>query len=136
MTEQKTRPGTESVVDFLNNLENKQKRKDCFSLLTMMQELTKEEPVLWGGSMVGFGQIHYKYASGHEGDWFKAGFAPRKQNISLYVMSYDKSGYADLLAKLGKHKTGAACLYVNKLSDIDLNILREIIRHTIIQCKQ
>jgi hypothetical protein len=136
MAEQKTRPGKENVVDFLNKIEPEQKRKDSFALLNMMQELTKEEPVLWGGSMVGFGQIHYKYASGHEGDWFKAGFAPRKQNISLYVMSYDKSGYADLLAKLGKHKTGAACLYVNKLSDIDLNILREIIRRTIIQCKQ
>lgn len=135
MAEQKTRPGKENVLEYLNRVEPAQKRTDCLSLLDILQEETKEEPVLWGGSIIGFGELHYKYDSGHEGDWFKSGFAPRKQNISLYIMGYSKAGYADLLDKLGNYKTGAACLYINKLSDVDTAVLRQIIRRTLATCK-
>ena len=92
----------------------------------MMKTITKEEPRMWGTSIIGFGDMHYKYASGREGDWFKVGFSPRKAKISFYIMGCDVSK-SDKLDKLGKHKTGKGCLYVNKLADIDVEVLKEMI---------
>ena len=95
-----------------------------------MKQATKSEPVMWGDSIVGFGEYHYKYASGREGDWFLTGFSPRKQNLALYIMS-GFSEYEALLSNLGKFKTGKSCLYVNKIEDIDLSTLKELIQRSV-----
>ena len=94
--------------------------------MEMMKEMTGETPKMWGKSIVGFGSYHYKYDSGREGDWFLTGFSPRKQNLSLYIMA-GFGQYDDLLANLGKHKTGKSCLYIKKLEDINRDILKEMI---------
>ena len=95
-----------------------------------MKEVTKEEPLMWGDNIVGFGNYHYKYASGHEGDWFIVGFSPRKQSLSVYLMNgFEK--YQNLLKSLGKHKTGKSCLYINKLKDVNIQILRELILESV-----
>jgi hypothetical protein len=130
MSENKTQKTNASVIDFLNGLPDENKRQDCLTLLEMMSEITDLEPKMWGASIVGFGDVHYKYASGREGDWFKVGFSPRKQNLTLYMMDgFPK--YQDLLAKLGKHKTGVSCLYIKKLSDVNIDILRQMIAQSI-----
>jgi hypothetical protein len=133
MAELKTKPTNEDVVKFLNGIPNEQRRKDSLVVLSMMREVTGLEPVFWVGNIIGFGKYHYKYASGHEGDACQIGFSPRKQNLALYVLSGFKNQQA-LLEKLGKHKTGVVCLYVNKLEDVHLPTLRKIIeesfRHT------
>lgn len=130
MSENKTQKNNASVIDFLNGLPDEKKRQDCLTLLEMMSEITDLEPKMWGASIVGFGDVHYKYASGREGDWFKVGFSPRKQNLTLYMMDgFPK--YQDLLAKLGKHKTGVSCLYIKKLSDVNIDILRQMIAQSI-----
>ena len=127
MAEIKTKPSDENVDDFLNNIPDLQKREDCKTILKMMKKVIKDKPKIWGGSMVGFGDVRYKSErTGREVDWFKIGFAPRKANISLYLIM-DIQKHAKLLAKLGKHKTGVGCLYINKLSDVDTNVLNEII---------
>ncbi len=96
-----------------------------------MKEITGEEPTLWGDSIVGFGRYHYTYESGREGDWFLTGFSPRKQNLTLYIMAgFDD--YDDLMNKLGKYKTGKSCLYVKKLQDIDLPILKQLIKQSVV----
>ncbi len=123
----KTQPTSLSVSDFIAQVESEQKRKDCLAIAEMMQEATEAEPKIWGDSMIGFGVYHYKYASGREGDWFLTGFAPRKQNISLYIMAGFKR-YEELMAKLGKYKTGKSCLYINKLDDVDVAVLKELIK--------
>ncbi len=128
MAENKTKKTKESVEDYINLVEHEGKRKDAFEILEMMKSITKEEPKLWGTSIVGFGDLHYKYASGREGDWFKVGFSPRKANISLYLMGCDISKAQNLLNKLGKHKTGKGCLYINKLADIDKSTLKDLIK--------
>jgi len=126
MTELKTQKNDASVEDFLNNVSDESKRRDCFALLELMGDVTGEQPTMWGTSIVGFGSYHYKYASGREGDWFLTGFSPRAQNLTLYIISgFD--GYEALLASLGKYKTGKACLYIKKLGDIDLGSLRKLI---------
>jgi hypothetical protein len=126
MAENKTKKTEASVTDFLNSIPDEKKRQDSFILLEMMTRITGLAPKMWGESIVGFGDIHYKYASGREGDWFKVGFSPRKQNLTVYIMDgFPK--YQHLLAKLGKHKTGVSCLYINRLEQIDLNMLREMI---------
>ncbi len=127
----KTQPTNASVLDFLNAIEKETKRKDCFEILKIMEELSGEKAVLWGDSIVGFGMYSYKTKSGCEGDWFKCGFSPRKANISLYLMGCDIKKSQDLLDQLGKHKTGVGCLYVNKLADIDMDILIQIIQRTL-----
>jgi len=130
MSEPKTRPTDESVEDFLNTAEHPQKKKDSFELLKIMKEITKEEPTMWGSSIVGFGSIHYKYASGRELDWPITGFSPRKRSLTVYIMpGFDDFG--DLLEKLGKHKVGKSCLYINKLADVDTAVLKEIIKKSI-----
>ena len=127
MAELKTKVNNKSVVDFLNSIDKEQKREDCFKILQLMQNIVKEQPKMWGDSIIGFGSYHYKYASGREGDWFKIGFAPRKQNISLYLMMYGFDKAEHILKKLGKYKTGKGCLYISKLSDIDFDVLKELI---------
>ncbi|MCO5189785.1 MAG: DUF1801 domain-containing protein [Anaerolineae bacterium] len=126
MTELKTQKNDGDVEAFLHSVENKRRREDSFVILDLMREVTGEPGALWGTSIVGFGTYHYKYASGREGDWFVTGFSPRKQNMTLYIMPGFEQ-YNDLLSKLGKHKTGKSCLYINKLDDVDLDVLRELV---------
>jgi hypothetical protein len=129
MSENKTRPTDQSALTFIGDVENKTRREDSFVLLEMMREITGEEAVLWGNSIVGFGSYHYKYESGREGDMPCVGFSPRKQNMSLYIMTGFEN-YKDPLAALGKHKLGKACLYINKLADVDETVLRRLIKDT------
>jgi len=127
LAEIKTKPTAANVEDFINTIEDEQKRKDSFVLLEMMKKATGEEPILWGSSVIGFGNKRYKSpASGREVDWLRIGFAPRKANLSLYI-SVGIKEHAAALKKLGKHKTGVGCLYINKLEEIDLKVLKEII---------
>jgi hypothetical protein len=130
MAELKTKKTKASVDKFLNSVKDEKKRKDSYTILKLMKQITKEEPKMWGTSMVGFGSYHYKYATGREGDWFITGFSPRKQNLTLYIMA-GISKYPDLLKKLGKHKTGKGCLYINKIEDIDIKILKELIKQSV-----
>ena len=130
MAELKTRPNDADVEAFLNAVENDRRREDAFEVLALMKRVTGEEPIMWGGSIVGFGSYHYKYASGQEGDWPVAGFSPRKQALTLYVLS-DFARQDELLAKLGKHKTGKSCLYINKLADVDLEVLEELVQGSV-----
>ena len=130
MSELKTKPTDVKVEDFLDSVEHPQRKADGFELLRIMREITNEEPVMWGPSIVGFGSYHYKYESGREGDMPVTGFAPRKQSLSLYIMSgFDE--YENLLEKLGKHKVGKSCLYINKLADVDISVLKELIRKSV-----
>ncbi|MGW8369841.1 MAG: DUF1801 domain-containing protein [Gammaproteobacteria bacterium] len=115
------------VENFLNSVANQTRREDSLSLLGLMRDVTGEEAKMWGSSIVGFGSYHYVYQSGREGDWMLTGFSPRKQNLAIYIMA-GFSDYGPLLEKLGKHKTGKSCLYVNKLADVDINVLHELVR--------
>lgn len=127
LAEIKTKPTSVDIEAFINNIPHEQKRKDSFVLLEMMKNASGEEPVLWGSSIIGFGNKRYKSpTSGREVDWFLVGFAPRKTNLSLYI-SVSIKEHADALKKLGKHKTGVGCLYINKLDDIDLGVLKKMI---------
>jgi hypothetical protein len=135
MSDLKTKANQQSINAYLNTIEPQKKREDSFAILALMQEVSGEEPQMWGDKIVGFGHYQYKYASGREGEWFLAGFAPRKQNLTLYIMSgFD--GYDELLSKLGKHSTGKSCLYIKKLDDIDQSILRQLIAQSIAHMKQ
>ena len=125
MTELKTQRNDASVEEFLNGVENDTRREDALEVLGMMRDVTGEEPEMWGKSIVGFGTYHYKYASGREADWMKIGFSPRKKQTTLYIMDGFKE-YETLLKDLGKHSTGGSCLYINKLDDVDRDVLREI----------
>jgi hypothetical protein len=130
MAELKTKLNDGSVEDFLNTVEDEQKRKDSFALLKMMGEISGEPAKMWGKDIVGFGTYHYVYASRREGDWMLSGFSPRKASISLYLMAgFDQLG--DELTALGKHKSSKGCLYVKKLSDIDEKVLRKMIKKSI-----
>lgn len=128
LVEIKTKPTNDNVVAFINKIIDEQKRKDCFVLIDMMKAASGEEPVLWSNSIVGFGNKRYKSPNtGREVDWLLIGFAPRKANLSLYV-SVGIQEHSAALKKLGKHKTGVGCLYINKLEDVDLNVLQGIIK--------
>lgn len=127
MSENKTRPTNDDVLAFLNAVEPEKKREDSFEILRLMEDVVGEPPVMWGESIVGFGSYHYKYASGREGDWMLVGFSPRKQAITLYL-SYGYENFEDLMGKLGKYKTGKACLYVKKVEDVDMDVLRELVK--------
>src|SRR3712207_263697 len=130
MTELKTQPTGQDVEQFLNGITDEQKRRDSFTILALMQEVTGAEPKMWGSSIVGFGDQHYKYASGREGDWFLTGFSPRKQNLTLYISGgFDR--HAELLQALGKHSIGKGCLYIKRLADIDLAALKELVRQSV-----
>lgn len=126
MAENKTKPNAASVPTFLKAVENDTRRRDAHTVNEMMTRISREKPVMWGTSIVGFGSYHYKYDSGREGDMLMTGFSPRKANLVLYIMP----GYGqfdDIMARLGKHKTGKACLYINKLEDVDMAVLEELI---------
>ena len=128
--ELKTIVNDASVEDFLNSVTDEQKRKDCFEILGLMEQVTKEAPKMWGSSIVGFGSYHYKGASGREGDWMLTGFSPRKANLTLYILGgFDSS--QDLLKKLGKHKTSVGCLYIKKLDDVDKEVLKELVAESV-----
>ena len=129
----KTKPTSASVEDFINNVKDEQKRKDSFVLLEMMKKASSEEPVLWSSSIIGFGNKRYKSpATGREVDWLRIGFSPRKANLSLHLM-LDIKKQAAALKKLGKHKTGVGCLYINKLEEIDLKVLKGLIDQSLKQ---
>jgi len=126
----KTQPTALSVEEFINNIQDEQKRADSITLAKMMQKATNEEPKIWSNSMIGFGEVRFKSpATGREVDWLRIGFAPRKAALSLYL-TVDINSYSEDLKKLGKYKTGVGCLYINKLSDVDMNVLEELIRKT------
>ena len=127
MSQNKTRPTSVSPSDFIASIEHPVRRADAETLLEMMTRITGHEPKMWGPAIVGFGQYHYRYDSGREGDFMRTGFSPRKANMAVYIMP----GYSDhsaILARLGKHKSGKSCLNINKLADVDLDVLEELIR--------
>jgi hypothetical protein len=134
MAELKTKPNKLSVQDFISRIEDERKRRDSLKILEIMREATNEQPQMWGDSIVGFGNYHYHYASGREGDWFWTGFSPRKQELTLYIISGFEH-YEDLLADLGKFKLGKSCLYIKKLEDIDLDVLGELVRQSMAHMK-
>jgi hypothetical protein len=126
MSELKTKKNDASVEQFLAGITHDRRREDCRVVVEMMREVTGEEPAMWGSSIIGFGTYHYKYASGREGDWPITGVSPRKQSLTLYIMpGFDR--YEELMGRLGKHKTGVSCLYVNRLDDVDLPTLRTLV---------
>jgi hypothetical protein len=130
MAELKTKINDASVDDFLSKILDEKKKEDSFEVLDLMRKITKSEPKMWGDSIVGFGTYHYKYASGREADWLLTGFSPRKQSLTVYIMSgFDK--YGDLMDRLGKYKTGKSCLYIKKLEDIDLKVLEQLIKESV-----
>ncbi len=127
LAEIKTKENSASVEDFINSVPDEQKRKDSYVLLEMMQKATGEKPKMWGASLIGFGNVRYKSpATGREVDWLRIGFSPRKANLSLYLTMNVKE-HAEALEKLGKHKTGVGCLYINKLEDVDIKVLKKMI---------
>lgn len=126
----KTQPTRQSVDAFLDSVDNDRRRDDARTINALMKRVTGAEPKLWGSSIVGFGDAHYVYESGREGDWFKVGFSPRKANLVLYIMP-GFSEYGSLMERLGKHRTGKSCLYINKLADIDLAVLEELVARSI-----
>ena len=129
-----TQPTAVPVEEFVTAVEHPVRRSDAETLLEMFTRVTGEEPVMWGPSIIGFGQYHYVYDSGREGDAPAVGFSPRKANLTLYVLS-DHPDQADLLARLGKHRTSVACLYINKLADIDLEVLRQLIDASLVRAR-
>ena len=132
MAELKTKVTKASVEKFIEGIKDERKREDCFLLLKIMKKATRAEPKMWGPSIIGFGDYRYKYESGREGDWFIAGFSPRAQNLTLYMLG-GMDGQA--LKKLGKYKTGKGCLYINKLEDVDLQVLNELITGSVKNAK-
>lgn len=126
MSDNKTQPTSASVEDFIAAIENARRRSDALTTLQMYREITELPPVMWGPTIVGFGTVHYEYASGRKGTMPAAGFSPRKANMTFYVGD-EFAGAKELYAKLGKHKKSVSCLYINKLDDVDLDILREMI---------
>jgi hypothetical protein len=133
--ELKTKVNNASVEEFLDSVVDEQARKDCHAILKMMKQVTREEPKMWGASIVGFGNYHYVGKSGREGDWMLTGFSPRKQNLTLYLMGgFDVE--KDLLEKLGKYKTSVGCLYIKKLDDVDKKVLQELVTASVNKLKK
>ena len=127
MAEAKTQPTNQSVKEFLNQIQEPERRADCFEIVKIMEKITGEKPTMWGPSIVGFGSYRYKYASGREGDWPEMGFSPRKKDLTLYIMmGFEK--HADLMEKLGKHSTSKSCLYIKRLSDVHIPTLKKLIK--------
>ena len=130
MTELKTKPNDQDVEAFLNGVEDEKKREACFAVMEIMEKATGEKGKMWGDSIVGFGTYRYKYASGRQAEWMLTGFSPRKRNLTLYIMSgFD--AYDDLLGDLGKYKTGKSCLYINKLEDVDIEVLTDLVEQSV-----
>ena len=130
MAENKTQPTKAKVADFLAGIDDSQKKKDCQIIAKIMREATGKRAVMWGDSIVGFGQYHYKYASGLEGDFMVTGYSPRKQNLVIYIMPGFKK-YSALLKKLGKHKHSSSCLYIKRLSDADEKVLAQLVSRSV-----
>ena len=130
MAENKTQATNISVASFFDAIEDEQRRQDCIAVATLMEGATGEHAKMWGPTIVGFGQYHYKYESGREGDFLIVGFSPRKQNLTLYIMD-GFSNYGVLLSKLGKYKTGKSCLYLKNLSDVNMEVLRQLIAESV-----
>ncbi len=130
MAELKTKLNDASVAEFINSVEDEKKRKFAYTILELMRTITKAKPKMWGTSIVGFGIYHYKYASGREGDFMQVGFSPRKQCMTLYILS-GFSKYEELLSKLGKYKIGKSCLYIKNQEDVDLNVLKELVTQSV-----
>jgi hypothetical protein len=128
-SKQKTTETTQSVSSFVKTIEDKQRQKDCFEIIEIIQKQSGFEPKMWGPSIIGFGSYHYKYESGHEGDAPLVGFAPRKSEFALYIANFD--GKEELLKKFGKHKTAKACVYIKKLEDIDISILKKLVTRSV-----
>ena len=135
MAEPKTKKTDASVEDFIDNVADEMRRDDCRMVLKMMEKATGEKAVMLGTNIVGFGSYRYQYASGREGDWPLVAFSPRKQNLTLYIMA-GFGRYGELMGKLGKYKIGKSCLYINKLADIDLTTLRELIEQSVAHIRQ
>ena len=134
MAEIKTKATAVSVKEFIESVEDEQKRKDSFVLVDMMKKITKEEPKMWGPSIIGFGKYEYRYESGHGGEMCVVGFSPRKAAITIYIlMGFEKT--PELLKKLGKHKVSKACLYIKRLFDIDLKVLEELVKMSVKEIK-
>lgn len=130
MSQNKTHPTDQSVKSFIDSLDDQQKIADSYSLIELMKQITGCEPKMWGPSIIGFDQYHYKYESGREGDFLKVGFSPRKRELSIYLMcSFDKND--ELMKKLGKHRTGKSCLYVKRLEDINMDVLRDLVQESV-----
>jgi hypothetical protein len=135
MAELKTRQTGEDVTAFLDSVDNEQRRKDAYTILKLMKSVTRAEPKMWGPSIVGFGSYHYVYESGREGDWFLTGFSPRKQTLTLYIMAgFERCD--ELMQKLGKYKTGKSCLYINKLENVDMKVLKELVAESVRHMKK
>jgi hypothetical protein len=135
MAELKTQPSESSVAAFLKGVADAVTRRDCKALIAMMKEASGARPKMWGTSIVGFGNCHYKYASGREGDWFLVGFSPRKQGLTIYLAC----GVAQnqrLLKKLGKHKAGVGCLYIKRLADVNSDVLRELVWESVVKARK
>ena len=130
MAENKTKQTKASVDKFISAIKDENIQKDCYTIIKIMKSVTKEEPKMWGPSIIGFGTYHYKYASGREGDMCIAGFSPRKQNLTIYLEPGFEKQKA-LLEKLGKHKTSKVCLYIKSLKDVDVKILKELIANSV-----
>ena len=130
MAEPKTKETAESVSAFLDKIADKSRREDCLAVVDIMRDVTKEEPKMWGSSIVGFGRYRYKYESGREGEWMITGFSPRKSDLTLYIMPGFEP-FADLMKRLGKYKTGKSCLYIKKLADVDVGVLKELVTRSI-----
>lgn len=135
MAENKNQPTTNSVIEYLDSVDHDKRRADAFKLLELFNRIMPEPAVMWGDSLVGYGSYHYKYDSGREGDFFLTGFAPRKQSLSVYIMPGFKP-FQDLVNKLGKVKTSVSCLYINKLEDIDLAVLKELIKESVVMMRK
>jgi Domain of unknown function (DU1801) len=135
MAELKTKVNEASVEEFLSNIPDEKKRKDAFEVLELMQTIMKQPPKMWGTNIVGFGSYKYKYESGREGEWFLTGFSPRKQDLTLYINGGFED-HDDLIQQLGKYKTGKVCLYVKKLEDIKLPVLKKLIKASIKEVKE
>lgn len=135
MAENKTKANDASVDGYIEAIDDESRRKDCQALAKLMTKATKQKPLMWGTSIVGFGSYHYKYDSGREGDSCLTGFSSRKGAISVYLMA-SFPGHDELLSKLGKHKMGKGCLYINKLSDVDLKVLEQLVVGSVAEVKR
>ena len=129
MAELKTRKNEADVEAFLDGIENEKRRKDCRAVVELMAAVTGKPPVMWGDSIIGFGSYHYRYATGREGDWMATGVAPRKQSLTVYIQTGFQR-HAELMEKLGRHTTGKSCLYIKRLEDVDVDVLRDLVRES------
>ena len=129
MAELKTKKNDADVEAFLDGIENEKRRADCRAVVALMANVTGEPPAMWGDSIIGFGSYHYRYSTGREGDWMATGVSPRKQNLTVYIMT-GFTRHEELMKKLGRYTTGKSCLYIKKLEDVDSGVLQELVRES------